>query len=883
MKKIIVFLFVFASLVTLLSSCGDISDGFDAFIDGGIIGAIQNSQRCKHEHTYQQTVYEPGCEHHGYYYERCGTYGCDEILGEGELPALGHDFSNPYISNDLYHWKTCNRCEVAEGGEAHTPDESGIQCTVCLRYMDHSSSIQYTYSDDKSYVIITGYTGHDQELVLPTTINGIPVKAIKSSAFRKNYTITSLVIPEGITEIGSYAFYDCTCIFKVTLPSSIKTIGTGAFDKCNNLQYVYIDSIYSWMNISFADYNSNPLCYGAYLYTNNEPFSEFISDENITSIGDYAFYNCKSLTKVVLNEDIKSIGKEAFRECSVTELEVYCDASLIERSTFLFVYPPTITATNDSINVIYSDDRFDRIENLTLLDGEQFHWGRFKSLKSLTLPSSITKMVGPQYTSSYHLSDLYIEDLSAWLNIEFESANDNPLRMDNITLYFGGKPVTEVILPEGMTEIKPYTFYNLKQLEKVVILDSVTAIGEYAFFRCENLKKLTLGKNLEVIGKSAFYGCKSLTELNLGDKITDIGYSAFGYCEGITSLVIDSEVKIGEYAFDHCNISELEIGDKVISLEKDSFSGCPIKILKTPVRLMSKLYCREKLTLTGEGYIYSSMISTDLTDLTIVDGNIRFDGDAFKECRNLTNVYVTDMSCWLSCYFYSRLSNPRFVAKNFYLGGELISDSIVIPDDVKKISPYAFSGFYLEEITIGESVEYIGADAFLYCSGLKNVNIKNIDNWCKIYFANEYSTPMQYAENIYLNGEEFDYVKIPDGIEHISYLTFYNFSNLRVVEIPEGVKSIYSTAFQGCKNIEAIIFNQTTPKIEYNAFSFASVDAIYFKGPRENWDTSKIKSKYPNMGNNTLLEAQVYFYSELTPSDEGNYWHYDENGKIVIW
>ena len=84
-------------------------------------------------------------------------------------------------------------------------------------------------------ITITGYTGSNTSITIPETINGIKVTAIANSAFLGCTSLTSIVIPDGVTEIGLYAFLGCSALTSIVIPKSVTTIGNCAFKGCTNL------------------------------------------------------------------------------------------------------------------------------------------------------------------------------------------------------------------------------------------------------------------------------------------------------------------------------------------------------------------------------------------------------------------------------------------------------------------------------------------------------------------------------------------------------------------------------------------------------------------------------------------------------------------------
>ena len=100
---------------------------------------------------------------------------------------------------------------------------------------------KYTVRDDCT-ACLNGYSGTEENVTVPTRIDGYAVTAIDWGCFRKNELIRSVVIPEGITEIGESAFSGCTSLEKVTLPKSLRMIGNGAFRSCPSLKSITLPS-----------------------------------------------------------------------------------------------------------------------------------------------------------------------------------------------------------------------------------------------------------------------------------------------------------------------------------------------------------------------------------------------------------------------------------------------------------------------------------------------------------------------------------------------------------------------------------------------------------------------------------------------------------------
>jgi hypothetical protein len=138
---------------------------------------------------------------------------------------------------------------------------------------------QFNYTTQNGRVTITGYTGSGGAVVIPATINSLPVVSIGDSAFDFATNVTSVTMPSSVTNVGNYAFYDCPILAAVTIPSSVINIGGSAFADCGSLTAATIPT-------------------------------------NVTSVADYAFFSCGSLASVAIPGGVTSIGDSAFAYCA---------------------------------------------------------------------------------------------------------------------------------------------------------------------------------------------------------------------------------------------------------------------------------------------------------------------------------------------------------------------------------------------------------------------------------------------------------------------------------------------------------------------------------------------------------------------------------------
>ena len=155
--------------------------------------------------------------------------------------------------------------------------------------------------------------------------------------------VTKIIIEEGITHIGDYAFEDAVDVTSVTLPSSLESIGEHAFAYMNSLSEITIPENVS----SIGD--------GAFKYCSS--LTEIVIPENVTSIGDGAFRNCSSLTEIVIPENVTSIGNGVFNGCE--NLIIYVPAESDDYNDWAAQYGCSVLKNCSVPSVEIVDGEFD--------------------------------------------------------------------------------------------------------------------------------------------------------------------------------------------------------------------------------------------------------------------------------------------------------------------------------------------------------------------------------------------------------------------------------------------------------------------------------------------------------------------------------------------
>ena len=290
--------------------------------------------------------------------------------------------------------------------------------------------------------------------------------------------------------------------------------------------------------------------------------------------------------------------------------------------------------------------------------------------------------------------------------------------------------LTSINLPNSVTSIGEWAFYECRSLTSINIPHSVTSIGNSAFSWCDSLTSINIPNSVTTIGDEAFYECKSLTSINIPDSVTSIGDGAFDECSSLASINIpDSVTSIGNAAFSKCeSLTNINIPDSVIKME-----GNPFASWHGSLSIESKSFIYENDVLFNADKTIIIAYRADDESYNIPNTVTSIGNAAFYECKSLTSINIPDSvtnigrSAFGWCESLTSVNIPNSVTS---IGNEAFRrceslTSINIPDSVTSIGDEAFYECYLlTSINIPDSVTSIGFHAFYGCWGL-NPQIKN--------------------------------------------------------------------------------------------------------------------------------------------------------------
>ena len=379
-------------------------------------------------------------------------------------------------------------------------------------------------------------------------------------------SIKSIVIEEGITYIGNYAFEECGYVKEVTFPSTLTGVGLEAFSRYMDSPKLHISDLRSFCMIDFKEYGSNPLYFGHGLYIDGTKVTDLAIPEGVTRIGNNAFAGC-SLQSVTFPDSLESIGSGAFYTCSgIEEITIPDSVTDIGKGAF----------------------------------------SGCSGIKSLKVPFIGKNEIGSNCLGYFFGADSY-------------AVQENRVP----------ESLTEVVITGNIDSIPNFAFYGCRNLQKILYPDSIKTIGSNAFQNCSDLRSVNVPESVTSIGGGAFFGCKSITEINIPEGVTVIADHTFDGCAGLTEIDIPSGVtQVGQGAFKGCTgLIEILLAENITSIGQDAFSNTnltSIYLLKDTFsdrhisgisELAGKIKYVEK---SGEHYNYTETRKSTLTD----DGSV---------------------------------------------------------------------------------------------------------------------------------------------------------------------------------------------------------------------------------------------------------------------
>ena len=586
-----------------------------------------------------------------------------------------------------------------------------LLCSVAVSAQDFEvGGVYYNITSEVNKTVAVTYKGtssysssYPSSVVIPETVvyNDVTynVTSIGSQAFRNCSKLTSIEIPNTISSIESSAFENCNKLTSIEIPSSVTSFGYNAFSGCSALNEVHISDLAAWCGINYGGNYGNPLACAHNLYLNGELVTELVIPEGVTKLYRYAFYGCTSITSVTIPSSVTSFDYDAFSGCvNISSISVaQGNAKFDSRNNCNAIIETQIN------KLLFGCKNTVIPEGITSIGDYAFRG--CTGLTGIEIPSSVTSIQGSAFYNCSSLNQVHISDLAAWCNIAF-GWGANPLESAH-NLYMNGELVTELVIPEGVTNIRSYAFsgctgltsieipnsvtsieYNAFSgctgLTSIEIPNSVTSIGSYAFDGCSCLASVTIPEGVTRIENGVFRGCRGLTSIEIPNSVTSIGYNAFSGCTGLRTVTSNANVapSLDGVAFDTDRDMVLNYpeGANYISWGKyfSNFSSGSCSNYDGQSEVNYVMDEEGRLYIEGTGVIRDYVFRGDLsvTAVYIDEGITEIADGAFCDCFNLKDLHLPET--------LTKIGNNAFENTGIKY--------VVIPNTVTNIGEYAFSG-----------------------------------------------------------------------------------------------------------------------------------------------------------------------------------------------
>ena len=692
---------------------------------------------------------------------------------------------------------------------------------------ENEEDYKYKITDDNE-VVITKYTGNEENVTTPTMLEGKPVVGIGQNAFAENDKLKVLTISEEVRFFeGTIVDYNLN-LKEINLPStlSLGKVEGNVYSGCNGVSG-YCPEL---EKITVAEDNPYLCEENGIIYTKDKTvviccapkteLGDLVLPSSVTYICDSAFNHNNTLTSVQMPDQVTYIGYWAFDNCNnLAKANIPRSIETIGQYAFNQTRLESLWIPKEVGDVGIAGDRF-------------------------------TTVIGAE-----PLQKITVEDGNTYYKVV-----DGALIHDSqILIYAGGNKQTNYTMPEYIEEICWWAFYRAENLESITLSDKLKEIPYAGFYGCSNLKKIVIPNDVKIIDDSAFFDCTNLQKIYIPKSVTTIRDYVFANVWSITDIYYAGTQKEWEalekgnsfdqiapdyhYDYDICE----EVGHHYVD---GSCTNCG-----KAEGIIKQGSCGEKLTWTlneagllkisGTGkmknYSFSKSIPwyeyiDQIKQVVIEKGVTSIGNFAFYGLNGITEISLPKGMEIIGDYAFKGCTalEKAELPKNLWKIGESAFYGCVslkemnMPDTITVMGAYAFKGCTgMEKLHISTGLVGLNEAAFYGCSSLKEItvpdSIKRIDGY--VFKNCSGVTEVKLSENLVKLGESAFYgcsslviLEIPKGVTVIGGYTFKNCTSLQTVTLPSDLERSGEAAFYGCTSLEKIEIPDKVSRIDSYAF-----------------------------------------------------------------
>ena len=652
-----------------------------------------------------------------------------------------------------------------------------------------------TVTVEEGITSVGSYAFFDMDSLTSVTLpDGL--RSIGERAVSWNWALTSVRLPASVTSIGAYAFFGDLALPAITLPEGLTGLGECAFASCNKLGSVTVPG------------GVTAIPAGCFIDCGN--MTELTVGSGVKTVGEQAFEDCGRLASVSLPASVKTVGENAFLDCDALAAVTYAGTKAGARAIGFAAGNSAIVCASWSC----SDGNVTGLTTQSGTCGTDARWSYFG---------------GTLFISGSGAMSSYTENGQPWTNLSSQ--------------------VTAVVVEKGITSIGGYAFHNMKNLTSVSLPEGLKSIGAYALYSCDSLTGLTVPEGVTAIGERALGWNWSLKTVDLPDSVTSIGAYAFYGDNALTDMTLPASLtKLGEYAFMGCvDLALTAVPAGVTSIPAHCFEGCSaIKALSLPgVKTVSE---RAFNNCSG------------MTELTVSAALTAVAQDAFVGCSALKTVnyggtksgaraisFGSGNSCILTASWVcsdgtlSGLATKSGTcgkkAKWSFLNGTLtVTGSGAMYDYTEGKQPWNSISSSVERVVVEKGITSIGNYAFYRMGSLTGVSLP---------------TGLKTIGSYAFMSTGLTQLVVPTGVTAIGDWAFNWIWNLKYVELPETLTTIGAYAFRCSFFGGEIVLPASLKTVKTGAFEGVSLDKVSYAGTKAQWAKVSVAS-----GNDKLKDAE---------------------------
>ena len=611
------------------------------------------------------------------------------------------------------------------------------------------------------------------------------VTTVGSSAFFGLERVRTAELADSVTYIGASAFKNCSGLETLNFPAGLQIIQVRAFESVGlpgqdlvlpeGLIAVY-DYAFTQAGMDSVQFPNSVRILGQSVFRGCPHLMGLTFPASVSAVPAYFCSNCPEFSMVSFPEGVTTIGERAFWQCAALDW-VQFPATLQTIENYAFYQVGTVdlieyAATEEEWAQVHIGSNNSAIDPPTkflvargLLYGDIYWWvnsqGGLHVRGPGRMPDFASQGTPPWYAYRDSINGIWVEG----------KLNDPA---------------------GGITYISDYAFAGLVHVDYVSINNCCAGIGDHAFEGLSALPYLYLPEQLESIGDYAFRGCSGMNYLEFTDSLADIGARAFEGCSSLSDLILPASLSyggIGNFAFANCTGLTSVILQSLDSIPEGAFYYCSgLRSVTIPVSVMDVGYA------------------------------------AFASCDALTDVWYDGILPQWNAIQIAGQNDPLLNA------------------DLHCAPSYGM---------LENGLQWSFADGVLTVSGEGPMPD----------FERNWDAPW-YSFKEYVTG-----VEILEGVTSVGDNAFVAFTNITELTLPDGLTEIGYQAFRGCTALASVNLPASLATVDTGAFYGCTALAdVYFRGTSLQWADMSVAGY-----NEPLLAAALHYTLEGIPIDEAHF------------